>query len=335
MITEFQDGFITKTKLNELVGGINNNTERLAELDVIVLTENVTKTVGSGGDFTTLNLAINWCKKVIPNGYKVTLQLMAGFVWSENISLDNVNLSNVEITSVDSVVNATFDDTRFAVWGKDSQMPKWSILLQCLKSTINGMRLDKCDIKFSSNCGIINGNNNLLAFSSRIYSDGTILAYYNTGSNSLGVCEFHSGTSVMASIHCSNLSIVGSEFMGSFIKCKHIFVNDCGVIHAVSLSPESYANLIKLTISSSSTAFVTYSSGTFDLYAHESSRALIGELVKGVRYINSTTGSSVDAHNLIFTKATVSYGGIISASGSTGTLSQTANTITADGIIFK
>ena len=328
MITQFQDGFITKTKLNELVGGINN-------INSNILTTDITKTVGSGGDFATLNLAISWCKTLIPMSFKVNLQLMAGFVWSENISLDNVNLSNVEITSVDSVVNATFDDTRFAVWGKDSQMPKWSILLQCSKSTMNGMRLDKCDIKFSNNCGIINGNNNLLAFSSRIYSDGTILAYYNTGSGSLGVCEFYLGTSVMASIHCSNLSIVGSEFMGNFIKCKNIFVNDCGVIHAVSLSPESYANSIKLTISSSSTAFVTYSSGTFDLYAHESSRASIGDFVTGVRYINSTTGSSVDVHNLTFTKATVLYGGTIIANGSTGTLSQTANTITANGIIFK
>ena len=335
MITEFQDGFITKTKLNELVGGINNNTERLAELDVIVLTENTTKTVGSGGDFTTLNLAINWCKKVIPNEYKVTLQLMAGFVWSENISLDNVNLSNVEITSVDSVVNATFDGTSFAVWGKDSHMPKWSILLQCLKSTINGMRLDKCDIKFSSNCGIINGNNNLLAFSSRIYSDGTILAYYNTGSGSFGVCEFYLGTSVMASIHCSNLSIIGSEFMGNFIKCRDISVNDCGVIHAVSLLPESYTSLIELTISGSSTASVTYNSGTFDLYAYESSRVSIGDFVTGVRYINSSTGSSVNVHNSTFTTATVLYGGTIIANGSTGTLSQTANTITENGIIFK
>ena len=32
MITEFQDGFITKTKLNELVGGINANGEDISGL---------------------------------------------------------------------------------------------------------------------------------------------------------------------------------------------------------------------------------------------------------------------------------------------------------------
>ena len=68
MITEFQDGFITKTKLNELVGGINANSEDLVDINSRILTADVTKTVGVGGDFTTLNLAIDWCKKVISNG---------------------------------------------------------------------------------------------------------------------------------------------------------------------------------------------------------------------------------------------------------------------------
>lgn len=104
MITEFQDGFITKTKLNELVGGINANSERLAELDVIVLTGNTTKTVGVGGDFATLNLAINWCKKVIPNGYKATLNILTGTIIQEYLNFSNVNLRFVEITSIDSTV---------------------------------------------------------------------------------------------------------------------------------------------------------------------------------------------------------------------------------------
>ena len=33
MITEFQDGFITKTKLNELVGGINANSEDIVDIN--------------------------------------------------------------------------------------------------------------------------------------------------------------------------------------------------------------------------------------------------------------------------------------------------------------
>ena len=32
MITEFKDGFITKTKLNELVNGINANSEGIVDI---------------------------------------------------------------------------------------------------------------------------------------------------------------------------------------------------------------------------------------------------------------------------------------------------------------
>ena len=47
MITEFQDGFITKTKLNELVGGINENSVGLVDVNgilvnIMILTEDTT-----------------------------------------------------------------------------------------------------------------------------------------------------------------------------------------------------------------------------------------------------------------------------------------------------
>ena len=92
MITQFENGFITKSKLNEMVDGIN-------ALDIVVLTENITKTVGSGGDFATLNLAINWCKKVMPNGHTVTLQLVAGFIMAESVLIESCDFRFVTIIS--------------------------------------------------------------------------------------------------------------------------------------------------------------------------------------------------------------------------------------------
>lgn len=105
MITEFQDGFITKTKLNELVGGINNNTERLAELDVIVLNENTTKTVGSGGDFTTLNLAIDWCKNIMPNNYNIYINILSGYKPMNGLLFEGLNLDFITIGSEDAIVS--------------------------------------------------------------------------------------------------------------------------------------------------------------------------------------------------------------------------------------
>ena len=106
MITEFQDGFITKTKLNELVGGINANSEDLSnliiEINAKVLTANVTKTVGSGGDFVTLTEALNWCKTLIPNGFTLTLSLLVGYQ-IEPLDYTNVDFGFVNLISSDGL----------------------------------------------------------------------------------------------------------------------------------------------------------------------------------------------------------------------------------------
>ena len=48
MITEFENGFITKVKLNEMVDGINANSEEVIDINARILTADMTKTVGSG-----------------------------------------------------------------------------------------------------------------------------------------------------------------------------------------------------------------------------------------------------------------------------------------------
>ena len=47
MITQFENGFITKSKLNELVDGINANTGDIVDINARMLIADVTKTVGS------------------------------------------------------------------------------------------------------------------------------------------------------------------------------------------------------------------------------------------------------------------------------------------------
>ena len=90
MITQFENGFITKSKLNEMVDGIN-------ALYIVVLTEDITKTVGVGGDFTTLTEALEWCKLLNNNGYIVTLKILTGYIFDTQISLSNIDLSFVDI----------------------------------------------------------------------------------------------------------------------------------------------------------------------------------------------------------------------------------------------
>lgn len=100
-IAQFENGLITKNKMNELVNGINGNSESIATIEARVLTANITKTVGVGGDFATLNEAINWCKRVIPNGYLVTISILSGTIIAEQVMIENVDLSFVQIDSID------------------------------------------------------------------------------------------------------------------------------------------------------------------------------------------------------------------------------------------
>ena len=113
MITQFENGFITKSKLNEMVDGINANSDSIAgvnlglsnlitEINAKVLTADITKTVGIGGDFVTLTEALNWCKTLIPNGFTLTLSLLVGYQ-IEPLDYTNVNFGFVTLISSDGL----------------------------------------------------------------------------------------------------------------------------------------------------------------------------------------------------------------------------------------
>ena len=270
MITEFQDGFITKTKLNELVGGINNNTERLAELDVIVLTVNTTKTVGSGGDFTTLNLAIDWCKKVIPNGYKVTISVIGGTIIQESLIFKNVDLRFVEIISVDSMV------------------------------TIDGNYLVP---------------NLILTYAPFIYSINSIIPKISF--NNTLINEPATSYGVFALLDKSEMELNYDLSLSGYIlnirleNCSNLIAPSLNILNGdqgILLFKNSIANMVFSTISTTSTG----------IYSSWGSNANV---------IGSTSTATLGFH--------VSEGGFMEARGTVGNLSQTANTITANGIIFQ
>ena len=97
MITEFQDGFITKTKLNELVGGIN-------ALDSMTASETIY--VGVGQTYATLSSALDYAKNKKPNrDYKIEIIIKSGTVVSEQLIYENADFGHVIISSEDVEVN--------------------------------------------------------------------------------------------------------------------------------------------------------------------------------------------------------------------------------------
>lgn len=292
MITEFQDGFITKTKLNELVGGIN-------ALDIIVLTADATKTVGVGGDFTTLNLAINWCKKVIPNGYKVTLQLMAGFVMAEQILLENLDLGFVTISSVDATVMVT-----------SSAISTVFIVERPIFGGINSI-MPVIDVYFKLD---------------NIASSNTISGLNLEGM--LSYCKINTGKG----FEDLNSRPIFS-WKGAKIKANGFIAKNC----RAGIKAANNGEILALSCNINT----IYSNPT-NVYAHNGAKINISSAVLStVGFINIKCENS----EVISTYATCSgatykdvvtiEGGVVKFNNSTGTLSQTANTITENGIIFK
>lgn len=336
-IAQFENGLITKAKMNELVDGIN-------ALDIIVLTENITKTVGTGGDFGTLTEAISWCKKVIPNGYEVNLRLLSEFIWTENIVIEDCNFGFVRISSIDSVVYLNITDYIYAITGRRSIMPVWDILLESTSGTRNGISLYGSDMRIKDNKGVIGCFQTLILFdNSYVDSDGRISAYSNIGT-SFGKIGIYS-SEIGCALKCNELNIVGGTYSGGDIYTNGINVGANGEIKSyTTIRRFSGAGNVTLNLSRNSSAFISYIddslSMTLDIDCTDGSKCTIdGQLSPSgvIRNVNSAYGSHVTlvAPTTVSGTLSVYRGGVIYAHGAGGTLSQTANTVTSSGIIFQ
>ena len=270
MITQFENGFITKSKLNEMVDGINANTGDIADLVLSInskiLIGNISKTVGIGGDFTTLTEALGWCKLLNNNGYIVTLKILTGYIFNTQISLLNANLSfvNIEANIYTDEFNCTLNS---------------GTLLTLINAELGSMRIK---INGANKCvGLRLNKNSKLRFDrslqsvSREYSGMKNFLFYELNEN-------------------SNLSIDGCDFSNTSV--------DVGDFVCLGS---------KLEIFNTSLSCVNLSD-------------LSNGIIAGSKFRLGGSGLSVEG------------GSIARVSSNTNeTLSQTANTITSDGIIFK
>lgn len=310
MITQFENGFITKSKLNEMVDGINANSEGIVDIktksdNIIVLTGDETKTVGSGGNFATLNLAINWCKKVIPNGFKVTLQLVAGFIMQEQVMLNNVNLGFVEIIGTDVVTNIDGayitngiildggSATMYpAFYGYDSIMPVINHRFTFSSNVSGGFHSYGIIVRKNSYCKVLENNG-----FTNLYGVG--IGVFEKSEANIELADF-SGSEI--GCHISNASIVSAR------KCK-------------------FDNCVNYGISISTGSTLNFDNGSAINCGYNGISVMFGSFVNV--HNSDFSGAGMNGINLSF------GGGTVFAYATTGTLSQTANTITSNGIIFK
>lgn len=99
------DEAVSQAKLAPSVAGLLNSA---MQPTTYFLGADAVFTVGPGGDFSTINAAMETLTRTAPTyvsgGVKVQLSLLAGFVMAEQVHVDNIDLGWITVTSVDTTV---------------------------------------------------------------------------------------------------------------------------------------------------------------------------------------------------------------------------------------
>lgn len=290
------DGYVLKTDSGDPKGLIWGPAGARQEL-----TGDMTVTVGSGGNFPTINAALEnivalYYPKYISGGNcpRVTINLLSGFMMSEQILVESLDLSWITITGVDAettinrsaLTNHLGSGYSAFVAHNGSCLP---VIGQLFTMDTSGDGTNRNGIIAISNskaivlsgCGVKNaGSNGIYAANSSVI-------------NASGADASGAGVNGVYAASSSTINANGANASGAV--SRGIYADGCSTINA------SGANAS-------------------------------GAGVQGVYAANSSVinASSVTASNIA-----IGNGSIINAYNTTATLSHTANTVTAAGIIFK
>ena len=289
----------------------------------------ITVTVGSGGDFPTINAAL---AHVVSTYYpiylstamvpRVTIQLLSGFVMSEQVLIESLDLSWITITGADAetVINRSALTT---YWGEC--YPAFGVM--------NGGFLPIIGQLFNMDTsGTAVNRHGIIAYSNSraIVLDGC--GVKNAGS--FGIYALH-GSIINA--RGANASGAGSYGIyahhGSTINARGANASGAG-INGISAVASSTIN------ATSADASGAGSNGIYASYGSTINATSANASGAGSNGIWAASGSTISADDADASGAGsngiyVNRGSIINARSVTGTLSQTANTITGNGIIFQ
>jgi hypothetical protein len=296
--------------------------------DVIVasaLTANVNITVGSGGNYSNVNDAIEFLSKtyypvhLASGNVQATITLLTGFIFSEQVFIKNVDLSWITITGTDAehTIDRSALTTEFvtgyypAFGGTNCKMPVIDVLFSMDTSGTRAGRagiylIDNSHITVTAGAGIKNSPSigAWITKNSKAYLEDTIF----TGCQ-IGLSVEKSGIAYADGIDCSSATVFAIKGL------------DAAEIIAVGCNGSDSPYGIRLQGSKANVR-----NGTFTTTTSQSIYVLSGSICNA---IGTNCSSSLDEYY-------VSGGSIIYRETFTGTggTNITINTLTANGIIF-
>jgi len=255
----------------------------------------------------------------------VTIKLLQGFVMNEQVIVDSLDLSWITIIGDDiettinrsALTKAISPYAAYPAFGvmNGGFLP---IIGQLFNMNTSGDSINRHGIFAWGNsraiilpgCGIKNAGSYGLyvLYSSQVEASNT--DFSGAGQNAVDARECSS-----INVNASNVSHAGGN--GFYAHC-------CSIINADGASDASYAGAAGVYAERGSWINAqdinVSNAGTFGIYA---------------RYGSIINASGANASDTTSSGIYILYGSIVNARGATGTLSQAANTITADGIIFQ
>ncbi|HEC2404486.1 TPA: hypothetical protein R2A47_000145 [Campylobacter jejuni] len=244
-ITELKESVSTQeekiTALEQAKESITANLNKKSKL----LTENLTWTVGSDGDYNNLQTALNEASKYLNYGnFTITINLKQGFILSENIILSYKDLSFVKITSSDSEVSvsSSLSGSLFSILY--ATFPLFSIKLNLSQnsSLSNIFSINYSKIYFNgansgilnSKCSIFTGWGNYIITTGAIFtgcSGESVFKVYFSNINSEGADFSNFTGSILASSTTnSQINLTASKYTNCHPSTYLLIVGYYGLI---------------------------------------------------------------------------------------------------------
>ena len=341
------------------INGQSLNTRGNSQITGTIKDIQIPVTVGSGGDYDTINEALKEISRNKPlydsSGITATINLLAGFVMAEQVLVYGLDLGWITIVGEDAetVITHTaltidfagtdYENSSYPAFGvsKGGTLPRVGQLFEMSSGAIvdgykNGVEAigagSSADVL--NGCGVKNaGRHGMLASeSATINADGANVI--NAGGN--GVIAYANST-----INAAGVDASGAEGSSGCIVAL-----DGSTINAnLANASGSWGNGIFADRSSTINARGADASGagTYGIYAYKGSMINAeGADASGAGSIciHALRGSTINAERANASGAGsygifAYHGSTINANGATGTLGQTANTLTSYGIIFR
>lgn len=272
----------------------------------------VTVTVGSGGDYATINAALEaLSKKVVlfkSAGITATVSLLTGFKMEEQVFVVGADLSFIKITSVDATVTIGRDSLTTSIASLCDSVP--SARYPAFAVTKGGRGPTIGCLFNMDTAGTATNRDGLFVCDAGSFCRITgAKGFTNAGGFALSV--FYGGCASAASARLSgNYGIY------------------CGNAGTVNASSANCSGCTAVGVGAAQGAVIDFSSGTatgYTDYGVYSSGGFISAASSDAQKSGSPTSEDF----------VVANGGIIAARFASGGVSQTANTLTASGIIFR